>query len=216
MVVVSVMNDVWQVFAKQLRKKAAGAGLGFSACNSCTKEWDLEIMGLWGSAGRVEWSMNQKSFLNNEVRHRKGFLFQKQPSSPSKWMFSRAVRPWVFHVQGLGSGGGWEIARTLCSRIKNKNKSALSQTEKATSTQKQTAMAPRTRLPPLQLCWEAEEGGAAALLQVSFPGLLVRTGMAFCRWGNIPLAKDYPSVLVLHCIWWNCYWFSSLQALSQT
>lgn len=131
MVVVSVMNDVWQVFAKQLRKKAAGAGLGFSACNSCTKEWDLEIMGLWGSAGRVEWSMNQKSFLNNEVRHRKGFLFQKQPSSPSKWMFSRAVRPWVFHVQGLGSGGGWEIARTLCPRIKNKNKSALSQTEKS-------------------------------------------------------------------------------------
>ncbi|RLW02900.1 hypothetical protein DV515_00006925 [Chloebia gouldiae] len=81
---------------------------------SCTKECDLEIMWLWGSAGRVESSMNQKSFLNNE--------------------------------------------------------------KKATSTQKQTVMAPRTRLPPVQLCWEAREGGAAAPLQVLFPGLLVRAG----------------------------------------
>lgn len=45
--------------------------------------------------------------------------------------FSRAVEPWVFHVQGLGSGGVWEIACTPCSRVKNKNKSAFSQTEKS-------------------------------------------------------------------------------------
>lgn len=138
-------------------------------------------MGLWGSAGKVELSVNQKSFLNNEVRCRKGFLFQKQPSSPSKQIFSRAVELWVFYGQGLDSGDGWEIAHTPCSRIKNKNKSAHSQAEKATSIQKQTVMAPRTRLPPVQLCWEAREGGAAALLQVSFPSLLVRTGKAFCR-----------------------------------
>lgn len=105
-VVLSVMNDVWQMFAKEMRKKAAGAGLGSSACNSCTKERDLEIMWLSGSAGRVESSMNQKSFLNNKVRCRNGFLFQTQCSSPSKWIFSRAVEPWMFHVQGLGSGGG--------------------------------------------------------------------------------------------------------------
>lgn len=45
--------------------------------------------------------------------------------------FSRAVEPWVFYVQGLGSGGVWEIACTPCSRVKNKNKSAFSQTEKS-------------------------------------------------------------------------------------
>lgn len=83
-------------------------------------------MWLWGSAGKVELSMNQKYFLNNEIRSRDVILFQKEPFSPSKLMFSRAVEPWVFHVQGLGSGGGWEIACTLCSRIKNENKPALS------------------------------------------------------------------------------------------
>lgn len=204
------------MFAKQLRRKAAGAGLGFSACSSCTKEWDLEIMWLWGSAGRVELSINQKPFLNNEVRNRNGLLFQKQPSSPSKWMFFRAVEPWVFHVQGLGSGGGWEIARTPCSRIKDKNKSILSQTEKSHHHPETDCDGPRDQDSSCAALLGSKGGRAAALLQVSLPGLLLRTGMAFCRWGNIPLAKNYPSVLVPNHIWWNCYWFSSLQALSQT
>lgn len=46
--VISVMNDIGQMFAKRLRRKAAGAGLWVFRLQQCTKECDLKIIWLWG------------------------------------------------------------------------------------------------------------------------------------------------------------------------
>lgn len=43
-----ILSDTWQVFAKQLRRKAAGAGLWVFRLQECTREADLKIIQLWG------------------------------------------------------------------------------------------------------------------------------------------------------------------------
>lgn len=116
----------------------------------------------------------------------------------------------------LAFGADWGITCALPLKIKTKNKPAPFQIEKSHQHPETGWGGPKN--PPVQLCWEAGEGGVAAPIQVPFPGsvgLMMRTGMAFGRWGNIPPEEIYPSVLVPNCILWNFCWFLPPQALSR-
>lgn len=82
----------------------------------------------------------------------------------------------------LAFGAEWEITCALPLKIKTKNKPALFQIEKSHQHPETGWGGPKN--PPVQLCWEAGEGGGAAPIQVPFPGsigLMMRTGMAFGR-----------------------------------